>query len=50
MFKCIRNKNLLLQFLFTYLKSILNFEHFFQKMILIVDVFVKLWSPKNVAI
>ena len=50
MFKCIRNKNLLLQFLFAYLKSILNFEHFFQKMILIADVFVKLWSSKNVAI
>ena len=30
-FNCIRNKNFLLQFFFAYLKSILNFEHFFKK-------------------
>ena len=36
------------QFFSTFLKSILNFEHFQEKMTLIADVFPKLQSPKKV--
>ena len=36
------------QFFSSFLKSILNFEHFQKKMTLIADVFPKLPSPKKV--
>ena len=33
---------------FTFSKFTFNFEHFEKKMTLIADVFLNLWTPKNV--
>ena len=36
------------QFVFTFFKYILNFEHFQKKMTAISRIFPKLWNPKHV--
>ena len=36
------------EFLLTFAKFTFKFEHFEKKMTLIADVFLNLWTPKNV--
>ena len=43
-----RQKNLFLNFFFSFLKCRLNLEHFQKKMTLIADILSKLRTPKNI--
>ena len=50
MFRCnyLRNEKLFLNFFLAFCEFIFTFKHFKKKMILIVDVFSNVGTPKNV--